>query len=188
MGLPYLKGEFRDALCLRFSWQPVNLPQTCVCGKSFSVEHAFSCPCGGFPSIHHNEVCDLSASLPSEVCCDVGVESALQLLDHEPLHYGTANQEDGARVNVVARDFWGQNRQRAFFDIREFNPFVRSYSRLPLSRCYRVHEQEKRQAYHEQIWEVERACFPPLATGGMGPVATTVYRKLCLHVWLGNGR
>ena len=66
--------KFRDALCLRIGWQPVNLPQTCVCGKSFSVEHAFSCLCGGFPSIHHNEVRDLTVSLLSEVCCDVGVE------------------------------------------------------------------------------------------------------------------
>jgi len=44
-----------------------------------------------------------------------------------------------------------------------------------------VHEQEKRLAYDERIREVERACFSPLvfaATGGMGPSATTVYRKL----------
>ena len=55
-------------------------------------------------------------------------------------------------------------------------PFARSYSSLPLSRCYRVHEQEKRRAYDERIREVEKACFSPLvfsATGGMGPVATT---------------
>ena len=75
----------------------------------------------------------------------------------------------------------GRNRQRAFFDARVFNPFARSYSRLPLSRCYRTHEQEKRRACDEQIWEVERACFSPLvfaASGGMGPIATTVYRRL----------
>ena len=34
------QGGFHDALCLRFGWQPVNLPQTCVCGKPFCVEHA----------------------------------------------------------------------------------------------------------------------------------------------------
>ena len=59
--------------------------------------------------------------------------------------------------------------------------FFLSYSRLPLSRCYRTHEQEKNRAYDEWIREVERACFSPLvfaASGGMGPVATTVYRKL----------
>ena len=116
-GFALPKGEFRDALCLRFGWQPVKLPQTCVCGKYFSVEHAFSCPCGRFPSIHRNEVWDLIASLLSEVSCDVGVEPALQPLDHEPLHYATANREDGACLDVVARGFWGQNRQRAFFDI-----------------------------------------------------------------------
>ena len=83
----------------------MNLPQTCVCGKSFSVEHAFSCPCGGFPSICHNEVRDLTASLLSEVCCDVGVEPALLPVDCEPLRYVTANREDGAQLDVVARDF-----------------------------------------------------------------------------------
>ena len=57
-GFDLSKGEFCDALCLRFGWQPVNLPQMCVCGKSFSVEHAFTCPYGGFPSIRHNEIRD----------------------------------------------------------------------------------------------------------------------------------
>ena len=144
MGLLYPKGEFRDAVYLRFNWQPVNLPQTCICGKSFSVEHAFSCPCGGFPSIHHNKVCDLTASLLSEVCCDVGIKPALLPLDCEPLRYTTTNREDGAQLNVVARDFWGRNRQHAFFDVRVFNPFACSYSRSPLPRCYQDHEREKR--------------------------------------------
>jgi len=77
----------------------------CVCGKSFSVEHAFACPCGGFPSIHHNEIRDLTASLLSEVCSDVVVEPALQPVEGELLQFATANEEDGARLDVVARDF-----------------------------------------------------------------------------------
>ena len=148
-----------------------------ICGKSFSKEHAFSCSCGGFPSIHHNEVRDLTASLLSEVCCDVSVEPALLPLDHKPLRYAT----DGARLDVVARDFWGQNRQHAFFDVRVFNPFACSLFLLPTAK--QVHEQEKRRSYDERIWEVtvERACFSPLVfatTGGMGPTAATVFRKL----------
>jgi len=93
-GFVLSKGEFHDALCLRFGWQPVNLPQTYVCGKTFSVEHAFTCPCSGFPSIYHNKVRDLTASLLSEVCSNLGVEPALKPVEGEPLQFATANRED----------------------------------------------------------------------------------------------
>jgi len=97
------------------------------------------------------------------------------------LQFATANGEDGARLDVVARDFWGRNRQRAFFDVQVFNPLVQSYLHSQLSRCHQSHEWEKRQAYDARVREVERACFSPTmfaATGGMGPTATTVFRKL----------
>ena len=57
------KGTFWDALCLRYGWQPSSLPQLCTCGASFTVNHAMTCHKGGFPTIRHNEICDLSASL-----------------------------------------------------------------------------------------------------------------------------
>ena len=65
-------------------------------------------------------------------------------------------------------------------DIRVFNPFACSYSHSMLSQCYVVNEQEKRCAYDKRICEFKRACFPLvfLASGGMGPSATTVYSKL----------
>ena len=47
--------------------------------------------------------------------------------------------------------------------------------------CYRRHEQEKKRAYDQRIREVEHGCFSPLvfsATGGMGPTAKVVYKKL----------
>jgi hypothetical protein len=34
------KGEFRDALSLRYGWQLKNSPHYCRCGKSFSTDHA----------------------------------------------------------------------------------------------------------------------------------------------------
>ena len=114
------------------------------------------------------------------MCSDVGVEPALQPLYGEPLQFATANSEDGAHLDVVARNFWGQNRHRAFFNVRVFNPFVHSYFRSQLSRCYQLHEHEKRRAYDERVRVVERVCVSPLvfaATGGMGPTATTVFRK-----------
>ena len=55
-GFTLHKGAFRDAIALRYGWLPSNIPSTCTCGKSFTVEHALSCPLGGFPSIRHNEI------------------------------------------------------------------------------------------------------------------------------------
>ena len=55
------------ALALRYGWLSSRTPSHCVCGTSFSVEHAFSFSMGGFPSIRYNEVRNLTAELLSEV-------------------------------------------------------------------------------------------------------------------------
>ena len=65
------RAAFLDALSLRYGWTPSNMPPT-------SVEHALSCARGGFPSIRHNEIRDITASLLTEVCHDVSVEPHLQ--------------------------------------------------------------------------------------------------------------
>ena len=49
------KGAFRDALNLRYGWKHKHLPSHCACNKPFSVDHALSCPIGGYPIIRHNE-------------------------------------------------------------------------------------------------------------------------------------
>ena len=38
--------------------------------------------------------------------------------------YRTANREDGAHLDIVAENFWGRDRQNAFFNIRVFNPYA----------------------------------------------------------------
>ena len=48
------KGEFRDAICLRYDWNLSNIPRHCNCGKLFSTDHAMICHMGGFPTIRHN--------------------------------------------------------------------------------------------------------------------------------------
>ena len=45
------KGAFRDALSLRYNWSPSQLPTRCTCGSLFTIEHALSCPAGGFTII-----------------------------------------------------------------------------------------------------------------------------------------
>ena len=62
-GFALHKMAFHDALALRYGWTPSEMPSMCVCGGKFTVEHALSCAKDGFPSIRHNEIRDLTATL-----------------------------------------------------------------------------------------------------------------------------
>ena len=75
-----------------------------------------NCPSGGFPSIRHNEVRDLTSAFLSEVCHNVHTEPTLQPLQGEHLKYKSANGEVGARVDVAAQNFWGKDHQTAYFE------------------------------------------------------------------------
>ncbi len=136
---------------------------------------------GGFPSIRHNEIRDITADIMSEVCHSVGTEPCLQPVTGEQLRHRSANREVGARLDIVAQSFWGRDRQSAFFDVRVFNPFAPSYHNIPLSQCHKRNEQVKRRAYDERVREIERGSFSPLVfstSGGMGTTATVVYKRL----------
>ncbi len=41
-------SAFRSALALQYNCQPILLPSTCEFGIKFCVDHALSCPKGGF--------------------------------------------------------------------------------------------------------------------------------------------
>ena len=174
------KGDFKDAMALRYGWLPQRLPKSCVCGQTFSVDHSLTCPCGGFPTLRHNEIRDITAELLSDVCHDVGVEPNLQPLSGESLQYVTTNREEGAHLDMVADCFW-RNRKRAFFDIRVFHPFAPSYRKTPIATCYRAQERAKMRAYEQRVQEVEGGTISPLVfttSGGMGPTATIVYKRI----------
>ena len=51
----------------------------------------------------------------------------LQPLSGETLTYATANVEDGARLDISAAGFWGGQHQKAYFDVKVFNPNASSY-------------------------------------------------------------
>ena len=94
------KSAFKDALCLRYGWQPADLPSECVCGAGFTVEHALSCSRGVFRSLRHSEVRDLSAQMLSDVCVDVAIEPTMLPLTGEHMIYRSANTEDGSNVII----------------------------------------------------------------------------------------
>ena len=180
-GFALHKGAFYDTLALRYNWQPLRTPSTCGCGAKFSVEHTLSCPKGGFPSIRHNEIRDLTANLLTQVCNDVRIEPELQPITGESLTGASSNVQDGARLDIAANGFWGGRFERTYFDVRVFNPYAPSNRQSSLSSCYRKQESLKKRAYEQRVREVEHASFTPLvlsATGGMANEATVFYKRL----------
>ena len=83
---------------------PDPLPEKCVCGSSFTVEHAMTCSHGGFSFLRHNEIRDLSAKLLKEVCPNV-IEPELSPLSGATLSQCTANRQDDARPNIQEHSF-----------------------------------------------------------------------------------
>ena len=68
------KGQFADALCIRYN-QPIrNLPSKCPCGEKFDVEHALSCKKGGFIAQRHDNLRDILTILLNRICKDVEAE------------------------------------------------------------------------------------------------------------------
>jgi hypothetical protein len=61
-------SEFKDAIALRYDLPLQRLASHCKCGQLFNVDRALSYPTGGYPSIRHNEVRDITVSLLQQVC------------------------------------------------------------------------------------------------------------------------
>ena len=133
MGFTLNKGEFRDALKLKYDWEIADKPSICVCGDVFNVDHAMVCRRGGFIIQRHNELRDLEADMLSMVCNDVEIEPILHELTRESLPSG-ANRAPDARLDIHARGFWERQRS-AFFDVQVCYPNADSYRNLDLKRC-----------------------------------------------------
>ena len=95
------------------------------CGEKFDLQHALSCTKGGFGSLQHNFVRNITSSVLSEVCKDVRVEPQLQPETFAP-STATGNK---VRLDVCARGFC-QAGQMTFFEV--FNPNARRYAKQEL--------------------------------------------------------
>ena len=74
------KQTFWDAIYVRYNIPLSRLPSKCVCGNTFTLEHALNCKKGGFVTLRHNEIRGITAELLKEVCMDVSEEPTLQKL------------------------------------------------------------------------------------------------------------
>jgi len=130
----------------------------------------------------HNQTRDTFASLLRKAGCK-GVETEQQLLpdegELEQTSKGTEKGDD-ARMDVTAIGFWG-TWQRAFFDVRVFDPFAPSYANRTLTSLFKQQEKEKKKKYGERIREIERSSFTPLiftVTGGCGKECDIALKRL----------
>ena len=96
----------------------------------------------------------------------------------------SANKEDEARLDILARGFWDSEtgRNDSFFDVRVFHPGAPSYQNQSFSSLYRQHECKQRLAYGRRVLDVERGTFTPLvftSGGGMSKETTTAMKAAC---------
>ena len=119
------KQQFWDSIRLLYGWPIPGLPVSCSCGEGFNVQHAMSCKNGGFVTLRHNEGRYITATLLSDVCKDLELEPSLLTLNGEQhTMRKTAETNDEVRFDICARSFWVSG-QRAFFDVRVFDPNAR---------------------------------------------------------------
>ena len=137
------KQSFWDLIKIRYGHQFTRLPNGCACGSKFDLEHSLSCKKGGFVTIQHNTIRDLTAKMLTEVCKDVSVEPHLHPTTGKTLDEATANTSDEARLDIAARGFWVSGK-KAFFDIRVFNPVAGRYRNSKIPKACELNEKEKK--------------------------------------------
>jgi hypothetical protein len=175
------KGEFTDAVYIRYGWTLLNLPTLCACGVSFDVQHALDCKLGGLRTIQHNEVRDVLAQCMREAGHTlVEVEPKLQELSGEEFEFKSANKDAEARSDIKCCGFWSNQRQ-AYFDVKVVSPFARSNVHKKPAQLFNAAERSKIREYRERIRQVEHGDFNPLVftcTGGMAPQCHLVLKRL----------
>ena len=99
------KQAFWDVTRIRYDMPFERISTSCECGCPFDIQHAFSCPKGGFVITRHNEIGDITAELLTEICKNVTVEPALTPLTGETFPKASAITSSQARADVSARGF-----------------------------------------------------------------------------------
>ena len=83
-----------------------------------------------------------------------------------------------APLDIADGNFWGRDWNYAFFDTSVFSSFAQSHWNTSLSACYNKFEQEKKRAYDKHVREVEHGSLVFSTSGGMGPTANVVYKRI----------
>ena len=135
-----------------------------------------TCAHGGYIIRRHDRIRDLLAKVMNEVLLGVRIEPPLQPLEGEVLT-GGSNKDVGARVDIVARDFW-QVHEMAFFDVKVFNPLAKSYMNQSLEAAFSHNEKLKKRLYNNRIIQIEKGTFTPVVLSSLGGLGVESSRFL----------
>ena len=103
VGFALNKGEFRDALSLRYGRPLKGLPAMCLCGQKYNVTHALNCKKDGFVAMRHNNLRDFEADMLSKIVDDVETEPELPPVTGEIIEGLSGNT---SRLDIRARGVW----------------------------------------------------------------------------------
>ena len=137
--------------------------------KPFNTDHALNCPTGGLLTARHNEVRDLLASLQTEVSSDIAVEPVLQTITGEIFQWRSTSTNNGARLNIRVRGFWGSWSESTFLDVRIFNPNTPS-NHTPLRGLMYHHSSRPVDALPVDVW-------------GFGQSVQCIPWRICYKLW-----
>ena len=112
----------------------IRLPQECVSKAKCNIDNALTCKTGGFVTLRHNKIVNVTADMLSMVCKDVRKEPTLST---------TPDSNDELRADISMHSFW-QRLQRAFVDVRVFYPFAPKHRNQSLATMMKTMENQKK--------------------------------------------
>ena len=92
------------------------------------------------------------------------------------MSHNSAITDAGARLDVAMYGFWGGRFEKAYVDVRVFNPCAQSNRQSPFASVYRRHEQEKRRQYEQSARSGTCYFLVMSTTRGMGRAARVSYQ------------
>ena len=75
------------------------------CGAKYDLQHSLPCKKGGFVSLRHNHLRNITTYLVDQVHHDVRIQSPLQILTGEIFDSRSRKARDEAELNISGRGF-----------------------------------------------------------------------------------
>ena len=85
------------------------------------------------------------------------------------------------KLSLNVRIISGTTLNRAFFDLRVFNPLAPFYGKMSLAAAHSSNENSKKREYNERVLQVEHGSFTPLVfscLGGMSVECSNFYNRI----------